>query len=108
MNEQDEIMQRITAALEAKPPINAPADFSSRMAARLSRKPARRILPILSRRSQYGRFATHMALALLLAAMLGIPLLGRQSGTWSFVQTALFTQFCALMLWLVLSRRRVF
>jgi hypothetical protein len=109
LNEQDAWTLRITAALEAKPSIPVPEDFSSRMAARLPSRPATtRVIPKLIYRSHYGRITTQAMLAVLLAGMLLASALERHSGAWSVVQITLFSQFCALMLWLVLSRRRVF
>lgn len=107
MNEQDELTQRITAVLESKPHIAAPADFSARLMARLPEQPTRRVLPAMREPSHYGRLVTLTMLALMLVAMVCAAVFSGHSSAWSLAEDLLFLQFGALTLWFVLSRRRV-
>lgn len=106
MNEQDELTQRITAALDTKPAIAAPADFSARLMARLPEQPTRRVLPAMRETSNYGQMVTLAMLVLLLVAMVFAAVFFGRSSAWNLAEDLLFLQFGALTLWLVLSRRR--
>ena len=76
--------------------------------ARLPQTPARRTLPALPQPSHYGRLITQAMLALMLLGMLCTAVFVRQSSAWLLVEDVLFLQFAVLILWTVLSRRRVF
>jgi len=108
MNEQDELTQRITAALEMKPSIAVPADFFTRLLARLPQRRAMRGLPAMPLRSNYGQRVTLVMLALLLVAMVCAAAIFGRSDAWNLAEDVLLLQFGALTLWFVLSRRRLF
>jgi hypothetical protein len=105
LNEQDHMMQQITAALEAKPSMVAPADFSARLMARLPQKPAPQVLPVMPQRSSYGRIVMLAMLAVMMAAMVFAASIFGHSTAWTIAEDVLFLQFGALTLWFVLSRR---
>jgi hypothetical protein len=108
LNEQDELTRRITAALERKPSIAAPADFTSRLMAAVPPRPKLRVPQALPERSHYGQLVTVAMLALMLVAMVVAAAFTGRSSAWSLAEDFVFLQFGALTLWFVLSRRRVF
>ena len=107
MNEHDDLMQRITTALETSPRIAAPPDFSARLMARLPQAPRRRTLQAMPLRSQYGWLSMQVMLAVMMLGMVCAAIFVRQSSVWLLVEDLLFLQFGALSLWMALSRRRV-
>ncbi|AFL88399.1 hypothetical protein Terro_2492 [Terriglobus roseus DSM 18391] len=108
MNEQNELTQQITTALEAKPLIAVPDDFSARLMAALPQKNIVRLPQALPEGSHYGQRVTLAMLAFMLLGMVAAAALLGRSGAWSLAEDFLFLQFGTLTLWFVLSRRRVF
>lgn len=107
MNEDHEVTQQITDALELRPQIAAPADFTARFMAHLPHEAPRRTLPAMPRPSHYGRLAMQAMLALVMLGMLLVAIFFGRSGTWAVVQEILFLQFGTLTLFMVLAWRRV-
>lgn len=105
----DSQMSAITSALEAKPDVPVPDDFAARMMARLPEGQTHRLsVPVsVTSGSQFGRLAAYVSLVLLLAGMAVLAPRAQDSAVWLSLQGLLFLQFCALLLWAGMSRRRL-
>jgi hypothetical protein len=101
----DDLMKRITDALETHPEVTMPADFAARVMARVPAQTRRITLPAISR-ARYGRYALALAMLLILAAMLVFAPATRSSALWLTLQAMLFAQLAALVLWFGWLRHR--
>jgi hypothetical protein len=109
LNDHDPLMTDITTVLEVPPQVAVPQDFSARLMARLPQQPHKRyrIPDGMPARAQYGRITTLASVGLLLMAMLLVGLLTQPSLARTLMQTTLFVQFCAVLLWMALGWRKV-
>ena len=102
-------MDRIVQALEAAPRVAVPDDFAVRLMARV---PAQRQPRYVLRRPwmmqpRVGRTLAAAALVLLLAGMVIAAPRTTGSGEWLLLQSLLFAQFAALLLWLSWSYKQL-
>ena len=106
MNEPNQdLMQRITAALETAPEVQVPADFAARVAARVPQVKRRRLVVPSLTPARYGRFATLVAMLVLLAAVLVFAPHTRGSILWTVLEAVLVMELGALVLWFGWLRR---
>ncbi len=99
----DHLDQQIVRALEAAPDPEIPADFAARVASRL---PARR--PVALTPTHYGKKTAQIGVVVTFAALLVLALYaaGHASGyaTLGLVESLLFAQFLALIVWFTVWR----
>ena len=106
-------MDPIVHALEAAPHVEVPDDFAARLMARLPAQPLtpprRRFVPEQPWHAQVrvGRTFTAVALVVLLAGMLLAAPRTTGSVEWLLLQSLLFAQFAALLLWLGWSYKQL-
>jgi hypothetical protein len=106
MNEPNQdLMQRITTALETAPVVQVPADFAARVAARVPQAKRRRLVVPSLRPARYGHFATLTAMLVLLAAVFVFAPHIRNSILCMVLEAVLFVELGALVLWFGWLRR---
>jgi hypothetical protein len=98
MNENDPLMQQITAALETSPSVQVPSDFAARLMARVPQQKQRRIVVPAISRARYGRYAILAAMLLILVAML-VYAPRSTSNMGLIIQFTLLAELAALALW---------
>jgi hypothetical protein len=96
----DALDAQITMALEAAPRLSVPADFATRVAAKMPLRPRATLTP-----THYGAGAAFACLVALMVLMVGFaPMLAQGSGHWVSIQTMFCLQFLVLAVWLVARR----
>jgi hypothetical protein len=100
-----DLMQRITAALETAPEVQVPADFAARVTARVPQVKSRRLVVPSLTPARYGPFATLAAMVVLFLAILAFAPHTHNSVLWTVLQAVLLVELGALVLWFGWLRR---
>ena len=105
----DIAMDRMVQALEAAPDVPVPDDFAARLMARVPVQRQRRYVLRQPWKVQprVGRTLAAAALVLLLAGMVIAAPRTTGSTEWLLLQSLLFAQFAALLLWLGWSYKQL-